>query len=573
MADLVGGATLNVSTGGTALPVPLRTGELAFATDANLTVGIAGGVTVTTGLADSISVTEDVTVGRDLFANRNIEFPAAATPRDGVIINLNQGQALDLLVTPAGGGQRGLRVLSDGTLVPAGPSGVMDIGTAAFRYRSGYFQSKLYTPELSVTRIVEQTLDTGVEIDGVKLYGGMIGIGLAGNAPTHSIEVTGTALMDVELAAGSNNVAFGKGSLANVTGSHNTAMGGNALTALNSGRFNTAVGFDALLACTNGEDNIAIGVTAMSRLTTGDRNIGIGNNALNQLTTGSGNVSVGSFRGIEGSFDITTASDYIVLSNCASTPRVGLHIKPDGQICAGTEENGWSSYVTDFTAPSDTQIASTQAIQNAIDASVSTAGLIGQVIDFAGQEASIPDGWLACDGRALTIGEAAYDALFHVIGTTWNTSNGNPDPGEGMFRIPDLRGDVIVGKDDMGGRGVAGRVTFAASGIDGTEVGGFGGDQTVTLNIDQMPVHSHNTDDHSHTTQDHAHDVPRETGQGTEPGVLFGQIKHQSGEVWTTNSTNVTVDEASVTIQDAGGGGPHLNMQPSVVMLKIIKYA
>lgn len=67
----------------------------------------------------------------------------------------------------------------------------------------------------------------------------------------------------------------------------------------------------------------------------------------------------------------------------------------------------------------------------------------GSVSAFAG--ASAPDGYLTCNGAALS--RTIYSDLFSAIGTTYGVGDGST-----TFNIPDLRGEFIRGLD--GGRGV-----------------------------------------------------------------------------------------------------------------------
>ena len=79
---------------------------------------------------------------------------------------------------------------------------------------------------------------------------------------------------------------------------------------------------------------------------------------------------------------------------------------------------------------------------------------IGSVSAFAMPTA--PEGWLVCDGSAISRTE--YADLFATIGTLW----GHGDQ-VSTFNLPDLRGEFVRGFDD--GRGVdAGRVFGSAQG-------------------------------------------------------------------------------------------------------------
>lgn len=82
------------------------------------------------------------------------------------------------------------------------------------------------------------------------------------------------------------------------------------------------------------------------------------------------------------------------------------------------------------------------------------------------------------------INRTTYGALFSLIGTTYGTGDGST-----TFNLPDLRGRVLAGKDDMGGS-AAGRITNAGSGIIGTNLGASGGLETVTLQTINLPPYT-----------------------------------------------------------------------------------
>jgi microcystin-dependent protein len=66
---------------------------------------------------------------------------------------------------------------------------------------------------------------------------------------------------------------------------------------------------------------------------------------------------------------------------------------------------------------------------------------VGSVIDFAG--AVEPSGWLFCFGQSLS--RTTYAALFAVLGTTYGFLDAN------SFNLPDLRGQIVAGRENMGG--------------------------------------------------------------------------------------------------------------------------
>lgn len=63
----------------------------------------------------------------------------------------------------------------------------------------------------------------------------------------------------------------------------------------------------------------------------------------------------------------------------------------------------------------------------------------GTVMYMAVPQASVPSGYLLCDGRSLSAAVAAYVPLYSAIGTTWG-GDGAPN-----FNIPNLLGDLPYG--------------------------------------------------------------------------------------------------------------------------------
>jgi len=95
-----------------------------------------------------------------------------------------------------------------------------------------------------------------------------------------------------DTGAGTFNTALGFSSLkADTTGSHNTAVGGQALLH-NNGSYNTAVGENALVSNTTGSFNMALGQGALASNIGGNGNTAMGFQALHG-NTASGNVAVG----------------------------------------------------------------------------------------------------------------------------------------------------------------------------------------------------------------------------------------------------------------------------------------
>ncbi|MDP6740065.1 MAG: phage tail protein [Planctomycetota bacterium] len=104
---------------------------------------------------------------------------------------------------------------------------------------------------------------------------------------------------------------------------------------------------------------------------------------------------------------------------------------------------------------------------------------IGTLLPYAGSSA--PTGWAMCDGNAVS--RTTYSTLYTALGTTWGTGDGST-----TFNLPDLRGRMLAGKDDMGAFGAASRLTSGSHGLDGATLGADGGDVVASGSDSQGAV-------------------------------------------------------------------------------------
>jgi hypothetical protein len=174
---------------------------------------------------------------------------------------------------------------------------------------------------------------------------------------------------------GQDNTGLGSQALdANSTGSANTALGRQALQANTTASDNTAVGYQAGYTNQTGNrntflgnlagytsnvsgnaSNTAIGYTAGYALTTGTTNTFIGNNSGSSITTGTQNSILGSFNGNQDGLNISTASNYVVLSIGNGKPLVSTALSQTVAL-----ENAVPNSGTGITFPA-TQSASSNA--------------------------------------------------------------------------------------------------------------------------------------------------------------------------------------------------------------------
>lgn len=143
----------------------------------------------------------------------------------------------------------------------------------------------------------------------------------------------------------------------------------------------------------------------------------------------------------------------------------------------------------------------------------------------------LPRGWLWCDGQLLPISQNT--ALFSILGTNYGGD------GKATFGLPDLRGRVPM----QHGHG---------PGMSQYDLGDQVGSERVALLEAEMPAHSHAV---LSSTADAVSRVPSNARVLAEPA---------SGAVHAPPGATVWASEQS--INPAGGGQPHNNMQPYLTL-------
>lgn len=173
---------------------------------------------------------------------------------------------------------------------------------------------------------------------------------------------------------------------------------------------------------------------------------------------------------------------------------------------------------------------------------------IGSVLSFAGSTA--PTGWMLCYGQ--TVSRITYAALFSTIGTSFGVGDGLT-----TFNLPDCRGRIEAGKDDMGGTDSS-RLSFFGS--LAKALGGAFGAATHVLTFGQMPRHNHGINDPGHV-HGGVQNGTQSTGRSTsidQPPAVYSRGNTETGFT-------------GISIQDAGNDQAHNNTQPTIIFNKIIK--
>ena len=156
---------------------------------------------------------------------------------------------------------------------------------------------------------------------------------------------------------------------------------------------------------------------------------------------------------------------------------------------------------------------------------------VGEIRMFGGNFA--PAGWMFCAGQLLSI--ADNDTLFNLIGTTYGGD------GQTTFALPDLRGRVPIHQGQ--GPGLSNYVLAQTGGVE-----------SVTLTVNQIPIHTHTPN-------------ASNTGASDNPANNFW-ANSTTGKPYSAAPPAIQMNPS--TISSTGGSQPHDNMIPFLCVSYII---
>jgi microcystin-dependent protein len=139
-----------------------------------------------------------------------------------------------------------------------------------------------------------------------------------------------------------------------------------------------------------------------------------------------------------------------------------------------------------------------------------------------------PKGWALCNGQLLPINQ--NQALFALLGTTYG---GN---GQTNFALPNVRGRVPI---HMG---------------SGHALGEAAGSTSVTVNIQQLPTHTH--------------PLLASTTLGGTPVPTNNVLAQTPATIYAPPANLTTLNP--INVSSVGGSQPHNNMMPYLVLNFII---
>lgn len=182
----------------------------------------------------------------------------------------------------------------------------------------------------------------------------------------------------------------------------------------------------------------------------------------------------------------------------------------------------------------------------------------GSIMPFAG--ATIPAGWLLCDGAAVS--RTTYSSLYAALGgisSPWGQGNGST-----TFNLPDLRTRVPVGKNGSG--------TFST-------LGAVGGAETMSLQEAHLAAHTHTFSGTTSNNGSHQHAPPVAVTYGGNAGN-YRNLFTTNSPLWSGGDWNCAVTSGgahdhtySGTTSSKGSGQAFGLLQPYAVVNYIIKFA
>jgi microcystin-dependent protein len=149
-----------------------------------------------------------------------------------------------------------------------------------------------------------------------------------------------------------------------------------------------------------------------------------------------------------------------------------------------------------------------------------------------------PPSWAFCDGALIPISQNT--ALFSLLGTTYGGD------GKSTFALPDLQGRAALGV----GQG---------AGLSEYFQGESSGSETITLLQSELPLHTH------------AAQADAFPADQTSPSFARSLARSKPANAYQSDASGGNVVQmAPQALVSAGGGLPHNNMSPALVLNFII---
>jgi len=175
----------------------------------------------------------------------------------------------------------------------------------------------------------------------------------------------------------------------------------------------------------------------------------------------------------------------------------------------------------------------------------------GVILPFGG-DTPPDDDWILCDGRELD--KTDYQALFQVIGYKFKPES---QVANNNFAVPDMRGRMPMGADNMGGTS-ANIVQATSADI----IGALDGSETKLIDVTNLPEHQHDLQDKD-SNQFYAIQDRQDPSTDTNVTGIDGPTATNGGQK-LSNSGNVI---------SSNPVGQEFNIMPPTVTMNYIIYS
>jgi len=182
---------------------------------------------------------------------------------------------------------------------------------------------------------------------------------------------------------------------------------------------------------------------------------------------------------------------------------------------------------------------------------------IGGLLDYCGTSAP-NSSFVLPAGQAIS--RSTYATLFALVGTTFGTGDGST-----TFNVPDLRGRVAIGLDNLNGS-AAGRISTSlvtdGGTINGQTLGSAGGSSTHVQTTAEMAQHNHGVTDPGHSH------VP---SNGNNFVTTLGAAAYAAGSLSGGSAAATASTSTGITINNSGSSSAMAWLQPSIMLSKILR--